>query len=70
MSIGTGSMWLWMVFVTFITPYLVGSKFFGPVGTFIVFAIMNLLGFLFSTVILKETKGLSDSDCKKLYNKK
>ena len=40
------------------TPYILNSRI-GVVGLFFIFAIINLLGFLFVTVFLKETKGLA-----------
>ena len=69
MSIGTGSMWFWMVFVTLISPYMIASPTLGATGTFIFFAIITFGGFMFSMFVLKETKGLCDESCKKLFNK-
>jgi hypothetical protein len=70
MSIGTSSMWFWMVFVTLVSPYMIGGSTFGPTGTFIVFSIVTFIGFVFTLVILKETKGLADEDCKRIFNKR
>ena len=60
MSWGTISMWFWMLFVTFVAPFMIMSKTFGITGTFLVLCGTSLAGFLFCLFILRETKGLAD----------
>ena len=42
-------------------------EYFSPQGTMFFFAICNLAAFLFCTVLVKETQGLSDKEKKSLY---
>jgi hypothetical protein len=56
-----------MLIVTMIAPFLIMSKAFGITGTFLLLCGTCLLGFLFSFFVLKETKGLTDDECKKIF---
>ena len=67
MSFGTISMWLWMLFVTLVAPFMIMSPSFGITGTFICLAVTCLAGFIFSVAVLKETKGLSDDQAKRIF---
>ena len=61
MSFGTLSMWLWNIFTTVVSPFLIMSPSIGITGTFIIWAMITAGGFLFCVFVLKETKGLSDA---------
>jgi hypothetical protein len=67
MSFATISHWFWMLFVTLVAPFMIMSKTFGTAGTFLCLCGTTLGGFLFSFFVLKETKGLSDDECKKIF---
>jgi len=67
MSFATISHWLWMLVVTVIAPFMIMSPSVGITGTFLCLCGTTLLGFLFSFFILKETKGLSDEQCKRIF---
>ena len=57
-----------------ITSVVVPIMFYSPkvgVGaTFIMLDIISFLGLLFCVIFLRETKGLTDDECKSIYNKK
>ena len=57
-----------------ITSVVVPIMFYSPkvgVGaTFIMLDLISFLGFLFCAIFLKETRGLTDDECKNLYNRK
>ena len=64
-SIGTLLNWTFTLIIGLITPLMFNNM---PDGTpFIVFGVLCGLGTLFVFFFMKETKGLSDSDVKKLY---
>jgi hypothetical protein len=67
MSFATISHWFWMLIVTMIAPFMIMSKTFGIAGTFMCLCGTTLFGFLFSFFILKETKGLNDDKCKRIF---
>lgn len=69
MSFGTLSMWLWSLFTTVVTPFLILNEDIGITGTFAMLAGVTFLGFLFCVFVLKETKGLTDDQCKRLFAK-
>ena len=69
-SFGTFSMWLWCMATVFVAPYLIFNEKFGVTGTFALFDIGAIMGFLFCMIFLKETHGLSEDECKHLYCKK
>ncbi len=70
MSFGTMALWLWIIVVTIIGPFMIMSKTFGVNGTFIAMVFSNLAGFIYCLVVLKETKGLNDDQCKRLFSSK
>jgi hypothetical protein len=61
MSFGTFSMWFWALFISLVSPYLINSPNFGPAATFLTLGIITFFGFLFCVILLKETRGLTDS---------
>ena len=63
-SIGTLLNWTFTLIIGLITPLMFNNI---KAGTFIVFGVLCGLGTLFVFFFMKETKGLSDSDVKKLY---
>ena len=64
-SIGTLLNWTFTLIIGLITPLMFNNM---KTGTpFIVFGVLCGLGTLFVFFFMKETKGLSDSDVKKLY---
>lgn len=70
MSFGTLSMWMWSLFVTVVSPYMIMNKRIGISGTFIALTIFTAVGFVFCVAILRETKGLKDDECKNIFNEK
>ena len=68
MSFGTLSMWLWALFTTLVTPFLILNENIGITGMFAGLTITTFLGFIFCLFILKETKGLTDDQCKKIFS--
>ena len=68
MSFGTLSMWLWSLFTTVVSPYMIINKQIVITGTFGSLAVTSLLGTVFCILILRETKGLTDDQCKRLFN--
>ena len=56
-----------LVLFTFTAEYMMGSYLQVP-GTFWVFGFINFLGFLFCSIFIKETKGLTDKQKKLLYS--
>lgn len=67
MSFATISHWFWMLIVTMVAPFMIMSKSFGTEGTFMALCVTTFFGFLFSFFVLKETKGLTDEQCKKIF---
>ena len=70
MSFAMASNQLWTIFITLTSPYMIGNPDIGPTGTFLVLSVVTFIGFIFMVTVLKETKGLTDDECKNLYNKK
>jgi hypothetical protein len=70
MSFATISHWFWMLIITMIAPFMLMSKSIGIAGTFLSLCATTLVGFLFCFFILKETKGLTDDECKTIFLKK
>ena len=70
MSVGVISMWIWILVTTFVSPFLLMNKNIGVVPTFVGEAIFTVMGFLFCLLVLKETKSLTDQECKNLFNPK
>jgi len=60
MSFGTLSMWLWSLFTTIVTPFLILNDKIGITGCFAALTVLTFLGFIFCLLVLKETKGLTD----------
>ncbi|CDW82084.1 sugar transporter family protein [Stylonychia lemnae] len=69
MSFGTLSMWLWSLFTTIVTPFLIMNEKIGITGCFAGLTVLTFIGFIFCLLVLKETKGLTDDQCKKLFSK-
>eukprot|EP00347_Sterkiella_histriomuscorum_P015042 403358527 len=68
MSFGTLSMWMWSLFTTVVSPFLIMNDKIGITGTFAGLAVFTIIGFIFCALILRETKGLSDDECKRIFN--
>jgi MFS family permease len=64
-SIGTLLNWTFTLIIGLITPLM--FKVLGSAWPFLVFGILCGLGTLFVALFMKETKGLSDAEVKKLY---
>ncbi len=60
----------WIVFNSATMPYLLNEKIFGQRLTFLCIGAVNVVGLAFFAFIVKETKGLSDDQCKSLYSLK
>lgn len=56
-----------MWFVSLVTPYMLMNPHCGVTGTFMALMVTTFFGFLFSYFVVKETKGLTDEQCKKIY---
>jgi hypothetical protein len=67
MSFATISHWFWMLVITMITPFMLMSKSIGIAGTFLFLCVTTFGGLLFSLFVLKETKGLTDDQCKTIF---
>jgi len=58
--------WLFVMIVGLLTPSLMNS-WLGSGATFIMFGVFNMLAVLFLFFFMKETKGLSDAEVRRLY---
>ena len=67
MSFATISHWLWMLVVTMIAPFMIMSPSIGTSGTFLCLCGTTFIGLIFSAFVLKETKGLTDDQCKRIF---
>lgn len=70
LSVGSASISVSMLLNSFITPYMLMNPDVGVTGTFITLAAVATSGLVFSLFVLKETKGLTDDECKSLYHPK
>lgn len=68
MSFGTLSLWFWSLFITVVTPFLILNDDIGITGTFAGLTVVTFFGFIFCLLVLRETKGLTDDQCKKVFN--
>lgn len=59
--------WLFVLIIGLMTPFLMKDEVLGTGGTFILFGIFNIVGVVFLVFFMKETKGLSDIEVKRLY---
>ena len=65
-SVATVNLWLWTLIVGLLTPPMFNQWL--PNGeTFIVFGVLSALGFVYAYVYMKETKGLTEAQVKRLY---
>ena len=67
-SLGALSLWTFSCLTTIIAPFLILHPSIGITGKFLVFSGMNVMGTIFCIFVLKETKGLSDTQCNMLYS--
>ena len=67
MTLGIISLWFWSLSVTIVSPFALMTPSIGIIWTFAFLALMSFLGFFFTLVVVKETKGLTDDQCKELY---
>ena len=67
MSFGTISHWLWMFTVTMVSPFMIMSPSIGNAGTFLCLSGTTFFGLIFSAFVLKETKGLTDDQSKRIF---
>ena len=61
--------WLFVMIIGLLTPSLMNS-WLGSGPTFIMFGLFNVAGVAFLYFFMKETKGLTDAEVKKLYQEK
>ncbi len=66
-GVGIMSMWIWCLVTCIISPFLLLNPAIGINGTFSGLAVCTFIGFVFCLFFLKETKGLTDDECKALY---
>ena len=59
MAVGTGSLWLWTMITSFVSPYMFDSSL-DIMGTLWVYAGLTLVGLFYVIFVIKETKGLTD----------
>ena len=65
-AVATVNLWLWTLIVGLLTPPMFNTWL--PEGrTFIVFGVLSALGFVYVYWFMKETKGLSEAEIKRLY---
>lgn len=61
--------WFFVMIVGLFTPTLMKPENLGNGGTFIMFGGFNVCAVIFIIFFMKETKGLSDAEVKRLYRK-
>jgi SP family xylose:H+ symportor-like MFS transporter len=66
MSIAIFANWTMSLAVGLLTPYLFKESWLGNY-TFLMYGIFCLIGFFYCSIFMKETKGLTENECKALY---
>ena len=65
-AVATVNLWFWTLIVGLITPPMFNTWL--PDGkTFIVFSALTAIGFVYVFMNMKETKGLTEAEVKRLY---
>lgn len=54
--------------ISFVFPFMIESEALGGKWTFIIFAVPNILGLLFTVYLMKETSGVDVFELKRLYS--
>jgi len=67
MSVAVFLNWFFVMIVGLFTPTLMKPTVLGSGGTFIMFGAFNVIAVIFIVFFMKETKGLSDAEVKRLY---
>jgi len=67
LSLGIFSLWISMVIMSLLTPFLIVA--IGAAGTFIFLAGFAFISCIFWAIFMKETLGLTPAECKEVYLK-
>ena len=67
-AVACGHMYFWQLLFGIIVPPLM-NQYLTDGKVFIIFGVGSALGFIYTLLIVKETKGLNDEQLKRLYRK-
>ena len=67
LALSTAAVSVCILINSFTTPYMLMNPSIGVSGTFAILGVITAIGLFFSIFVIKETKGLTDDQCKSLY---